>query len=252
MECSTLTASRRHSAREETLSSTYIRYVISCVGRHTHAAPYYKQLLDYLRPETGHGSYSLQAPRYYSLRKHAFHMSGGSRTPSEVAHRPPRDGPSIAILEGFPSPECISAIGANELVRPEIFIGHLDFSRTKSPSQRFFELPSLPSDRGNIIHVRLVTLGQAIFADTKLKSHAQSRIQADERCLDYESSLFNVKQYGATRFRKIHLHSSRIFSVEQMVSFSVAQRGNDAWCGTVLHLESFSGIVLTEQRRLFT
>ena len=56
-------------------------------------------------------------------------------------------------------------------------------------------------------------------------------MQADDRCLEYERQLFQVKHYGATRFRKVHVHSSKIFSVEQMVSFSVAQQENEPWCG---------------------
>lgn len=234
MEQSSTSPCRRQTSREENPSSTYTRYIKSCFHRRTDAAPYYRQLLDYLQAGAGHGNSFLQTPRYYDLKRQTFYASPGPSTPSEAARGSSRHHPSVAILEGFPSPECISAIGASELVRPELFIGHLDFSRRAPFSHPYFELPSLPSDGGNIIHVRLITLGQTLIGDTGLRSDVQSRLQADERCLEYENQLFHVKQYGATRFRKVHLHSSRIFSVEQMVSFSVAQRGNDPWCGKPL------------------
>lgn len=150
---------------------------------------------------------------------------------NEVAPGSARNHPSIAVLEGFPSPECINTIGAREMVRPELFIGHLDFSRSLSSSQRFFELPSLPSDRSNIVHVRLLALGTTMVGEGTLKSHAHNRIQADEKCLAFENQLFRGKQYGATRFRKVHLHNSQIFSLEEMVSFSVTQQENEPWCG---------------------
>lgn len=222
----------RYASREgEGYTSVYSRYIKRCFVRQVDSSLYYKQLLDYLESDVGHGSSLLQAPRYYELERRIA-SSGDVRVFNEIVpDGSARKNPFIAVLEGFPSPECISIIGANEMVRPELFIGHLDFSRSLSSSQRFFELPSLPSDCSNIIHIRLLTLGTTMVRETALKSHAHNRIQSDEKGVAFEHQLFRGKQYGATRFRKVHLHNSQIFSLEQMVSFSVTQRENEPWCG---------------------
>lgn len=216
--------------RRDCLVSSYSNYIISCFRRQHEAAPYYQQLLDFLGLGTVHGSSSLQKPRYFDLRRRV-------RPPSDHAARDDSGDrarnaqPRIVVLEGFPSPECISAIGANETVRPEVFIGHLDFSRSSTSPQRFFELPSLPSDRQNIVHIRLMTMGRTMLGDSRLKSQAENRLKANERCAAFERQLFQGRQYGATRFRKVHLHNSQVFTVEQMVSFSVSKCGPEPWCG---------------------
>ena len=221
----------RHTSREgESQASKYIGYIKRSFVRQGDSSLYYKQLLDYLESDVGHGSSLLQTPRYYELER-SIAPSGEGRVYNEITPGSARYHPSIAVLEGFPSPQSIGIIGANEMVRPELFIGHLDFSRSISSSRRFFELPSLPSDRSNAIHIRLPTLGTSVIGETALKSHLHSRIQADEKCVAFESQLFRGKHFGATRFRKVHLHNSQMFSLEQMVSFSVTQRENEPWCG---------------------
>lgn len=179
---------------------------------------------------SSNGTSNFQSPHYYELKKKAL-AGGGAGIFHESINRDPSHRPRIAVLEGFPDPGCISALGAKENIRPELFIGHLGFSRHPGSTQRYFELPALPSDRSNTIHVRLITMGQVIDADTRLKSHAASRIRADEKCVQFEKQLFEKKQYGTTRFRKVHLHNSQVFSVEQVVSFSVTQRKTQSWCG---------------------
>lgn len=202
----------------------YSSYITSCYSRQLAAGPYYQQLQDYLVTD---GSMLLQQPKCFELRREALRT--GSLTDSDLSS--PRRRPYIVVLDGFPSPQCISAIGAKEMVRPELFIGHLDFTCNRSPYRKFFELPSVPSDRRNVIHVRLISMAQTMTGDTKVKSLAQSRSQANTKCTDIEHQLFSKKQYGAPRFRKVHLHNSQTFSVEQLVSFSVTQRGNEPWCG---------------------
>lgn len=213
---------------------------MSCFTRQPDAALYYKQLLDYIIPGARqYGFPNLQQVRYYELKKKAF-SSGGHAVYSEVPPGVVRQHPCIAILEGFPSPECISTMGANDLIRSELFIGHLNFSRCASLSQRFFDLPSLPSDRSNVIHVRLVTLGQTATGETRLASYAQNRKLAEQRCLDFEKQLFREKQYGSTRFRKVHLHNTQTLSVEQMISFTVTQREGTPWTGkSISELEGY-------------
>lgn len=202
----------------------YSRYITSCYSRQPAAGPYYQQLQDYLKTD---GSPHLQKPKCFELKTEALRT--GCFTDSDLSS--PRRRPCIVVLDGFPSPQCISAIGAKEMVRPELFIGHLDFACGRPSYRKFFELPSVPSDRRNVIHVRLISMAQAMTGDTKVKSLAPCRIQADKKCTDIEQQLFSKKQYGAPRHRKVHLHDSRTFSVEQLVSFSITQRENEPWCG---------------------
>ena len=216
--------------RRESLVLSYSNYIKSCFRRQHEAAPYYKQLLDFLDPGAAHGSSSLQKPRYFDLPK-SLRRSSDHAARDDSGDRARNAQPRIAVLEGFPSPESISAIGANERVRPEVFIGHLDFSCSSTFSPEFYELPSLPSDRQNIVHIRLMTMGRTMPGDSRLKSQAENRLKANKRCTAFERRLFEGKQYGATRFRKVHLHSSQVFTVEQMVSFSVSKSGPEPWCG---------------------
>ena len=204
--------------------SIYSRYITSCYNGQLAARPYYQQLQDYLMTD---GSTLLQKLKCFEMRREA--LKTGSLTDSDLSS--PRRRPCIVVLDGFPSPQCISTIGAKEMVRPELFIGHLGFTCNRPSYRKFFELPSVPSDRRNVIHVRLISMAQTMTGDTKVKSLAQNRTQADTKCTDIEHQLFSKKQYGAPRFRKVHLHNSRTFSVEQLVSFSITQRGNEPWCG---------------------
>ena len=184
--------SRNTTGKEVGHAATYSRFVHQCFLRHPASSPYYKQLLDSLASNVSQGSSVLQAPRYFELEKGGTSL-GGITVFKEIASGSVRNHPSIAVLEGFSSPECINAIGAQEKVRPELFIGHLDFSRSPHSSRRFFELPSLPSDRSDVAHVRLLALVTTFGEEASLRSYAHERIQADEKCFAFENQLFRGK-----------------------------------------------------------
>jgi len=233
MEITNIPSSPRWTSRqEESLGSSYSLYVKSCFHYRSDLAPYYEQLLRFLELGIQHGTSHLQIPRFFELRNQPQTLPEGGLTAfKELPNGIPRQSPRIAVLEGFPSPECIGSIGAGQLARPELFIGHLDFSRDPNSLHRYFELPALPSDRSNIVHVRLITLGQSLSGVKKTDLHVRDRAAVDRECLDFENQLFRRKHYGATRFRKVHLHNTRVFSVEQIVSFSVTQQKGQPWCG---------------------
>ena len=218
--------------REELPRSIYSRYIKSCFNSRPSSGAYYKQLLDFLDSGNHLGTSHLQTPHCYEITdKSRDSTSIDCPIFKEIESSAPCSQPRIAILEGFPSPESIDTMGAEELIRPELFIGHLDFSRNEHSLQRYYELPALPSDRSNIIHVRLATLGQSFSRDTETRSYTHERMAADKKCFDFENQLFHRKHYGATRFRKVHIHNSRTVSVEQLVSFTVTQRPDQPWCG---------------------
>lgn len=145
--------------------------------------------------------------------------------------------PFLAIVEGFPSPDVISYLGAKYQLRPEVFLGHLEFERVLSQTITSFELPTLSSYRDNVVHVRLATLGRT-FRDFSLQKAISSRqAKANDHARQIEKSLFEEKRYGATRYRKVNIHNSRYFSIEQMVTFTVG-RDAQSWTGIVLFLLS--------------
>lgn len=150
---------------------------------------------------------------------------------------PSQKTPCLAIVEGFPSPEVINHLGAKYQLRPEVFLGHLEFERVLSQTITSFELPTLSSYRDNVVHVRLATLGRTSRDFSLRKTISSRQAKANDHARQIEKSLFEEKRYGATRYRKVNIHNSRYFSIEQMVTFTVG-RDAQSWTGIVLFLLS--------------
>ncbi|KAF2966572.1 hypothetical protein GQX73_g7035 [Xylaria multiplex] len=84
------------------------------------------------------------------------------------------------VTEGIPSPSTTKQLALDFQVRPELLIGHLEFDRAQNTLRASFELPAPTSRRSNLVHVR---------------------------------------SYGSTRIRRVHVHDSQHFTIEQMASF---------------------------------
>jgi hypothetical protein len=69
---------------------------------------------------------------------------------------------------------------------------------------------------------------------TDFEMLSQNRKTANAATRKYEKALFEENHFGATRIRKVNLHSSQYFSVEQLVSFSVAENVPGQWTGELL------------------
>ena len=127
-------------------ASTYTKYIRSCYCNHPESLGYYTQLVDYI--EGCRGS-QLQKPRVFDI----INVQDAS-DPYETVHFPfcsvnmdsPQTTPRFAILEGFPSPDCIAQLGAKLSLRPELFLGHLDLVPKEATQhrQRYYEIPTLP------------------------------------------------------------------------------------------------------------
>ncbi|KAJ4154993.1 hypothetical protein LMH87_000261 [Akanthomyces muscarius] len=132
-----------------------------------------------------------------------------------------RGFPSLVIVGGHLAPSTIVQLTHKYNLRPELFLGHLEIERVQNRFRTSYELPALPSQRKNIIHVRLVSLWRSPSQAAAYPAYlsAATRQRADESCLRQEKLLFENLKSGSTRFRKVHLHSSRNFSLEQVVSF---------------------------------
>lgn len=147
---------------------------------------------------------------------------------------PARHLPSLAVVEGHLSPSAVVELASQYHLRPEFFLGHLELERVQNRFRTSYELPPLPSRRGEIVHVRLPSVWRSTSSGSVYPEnlHAADRARADAASLDYEQHLFKGPKAGATRFRKVHLQNSKHFIIEQVVSFSIARRvlnGQSAW-----------------------
>jgi hypothetical protein len=207
-------------------SHAYESYIRACFHRSPSARPYYQQLLDYLAQSN---FAAVQNVQYYNLQSssldHAPLWAEG-RVPSSEC-------PQVVVLEGLPSPKCISILGTQYNVRPELFIGHLDFpSNSVSSGFKFFELPALPSQRAMVSHVRLISLGRHSSRSPQSGSQSHRREQATRVCQQWRRQQFSSNQYGSTTFREVYIHNAEYFSVEQLVSFTTIRRSDSRWSGS--------------------
>lgn len=135
--------------------------------------------------------------------------------------------PSLVVVEGHLCPETVVALGSHfNNIRPEFFLGHLELERVRNlHSRTSYELPALPSRRANIVHIRLVSLWRSdASAGIPKDLEPGERVKVDKSCRHYESQLFDSERACHTRFRKVHLHNSKHFTVEQTVSLFVVPR----------------------------
>jgi hypothetical protein len=152
--------------------------------------------------------------------------------------------PRITFVAGFPSPENLAEVGLHYEVRPELFITHLETNINDDylddppladglgSTMSFFELPQLPSSLTSVVNVRLVTLGRARDHHEPKIPNSEARKKVERKTREYQSKQFKDELYGSTRFRKVHMHNSQYFSVEQMVSFWVTGSEGRPWQGT--------------------
>jgi len=161
----------------------------------------------------------------------------------EAELRAPQDHPRITFVAGFPSPENLAEVGVHYNVRPELFITHLETnihddyligptlaSGTQAPMS-FFELPQLPSSLTSVVNIRLATLCRSRDHREPTLPSSEERQEVERRTQEYQDQQFETEQYGSTRFRKVHMHNSQYFSVEQMVSFWVNNPKGRPWQG---------------------
>jgi hypothetical protein len=207
-------------------SNAYESYIRACFRRSPSARLYYQQLLNYLARSNFAAVQNIQ---YYNLQSssldHAPFWTEG-RGPSS-------EHPQVVVLEGLPSPKCVSILGAQYNIRPELFIGHLDFpSNSATSSFKFFELPALPSQRAMVSHVRLISLGRhSKPSQSQSGSQSHRREQATRDCQQWRRQQFSGNQYGSTTFREVYIHNAEYFSVEQLVSFTTIRRPDGQWSG---------------------
>ncbi|KAK6527770.1 hypothetical protein TWF694_004750 [Orbilia ellipsospora] len=215
----------------------YLSFVKSHYRYHPESSPYYQQLLDYIS-ESHSGPYisSLQAPQTFSINSNADEIGYFGTSQEDRMRYPfrlstevlsaPMSGPRITILEGFPSPNCIATLGELLLLRAELFLGHLELEKLDRTTPRLFSEPLISLVKDNIIHITLPVLGDTKDDDFIVSMEAK-RCEAEAKMRIWTRNLRERKMYGASRFRNVHVHNNRFFSMEQLVSFTVGYRKED-------------------------
>ncbi|KAK4451998.1 hypothetical protein QBC34DRAFT_483410 [Podospora aff. communis PSN243] len=252
---------------------TYEQYeaqIKACFARWPAAAKFYQSLIHHLHTATSSGWSSLQKPTTFLLgqstgrsdrsktgsttslgsdHSNSSSISSPSPTPASRTEQI-RLGrhPHITVVEGFLAPETIGILGEWHRIRPEFFIDNLAPSKSctygseQNAEAGRCELPLLPSQRENIIHVRffsqlkLPNKGWKAQAAEALSTSPVSRLdrrrhQLETKRREYEQQLFDHRQYGVTRFRALHIHNEQSVTVEQMVSFTVKKESDKVWHG---------------------
>ncbi|KXX77254.1 hypothetical protein MMYC01_204945 [Madurella mycetomatis] len=253
-----------HHASKPLTSEGYEARIRECFRRWPNAAPFYQTLIDYLNTAFSQVFSPLQIPTTYWLGHDL-----GRRDPVEAGsppgHRPPSTQPArrfsfplvtqapatnaqwmrlppqshLTVVEGLLAPESIGTLGEMYQIRPEFFIDHLELSNDTHAAKAWkgYELPNLPSRRDNIIHVRFMSMlqvsSEAHPFSTVPARRLERRIKLENKRRAYEQRLFDLRHYGATRIRALHVHTERWLTVEQLVSFSVKREGKN-WHGLLL------------------
>ena len=187
--------------------------------------------------------YIKQLERYLCSRK-----PGDVQTPKLFEIHPEKDQPyfqpvelecdsrisKLALVEGLPSPKCLTRLGGRFYPRPELLLGHLEIERVDIQDRTSYELPTLPSRRDNIHHVKFITLARTRDPHPSAAASTGERARADQQCLLHEKRLLDNGRSGYTRIRKVNVHNTRYFSIEQTVSFTIISRTGNNWTGLLL------------------
>lgn len=219
----------------------YIQAIKSCFATNTVISPYFYQLIDYIQSESRHGHHMNPIPTAIRIRGPSDpttqSQSDGRTTQQpwgfDVSEKDVdrTQTPCLLTIEGLPSPGCVAYIGSRYRLRPEYWLGNLSFGRQNPTQSCFFELPNLPSRRDNIVQVSIPALGRRTGSSSSTHLSAKERRDAKKKLEEWDGQLFGLKKFGATRIRRLHLHDSEFFSIEQLVSFSVCVRSPDVWIG---------------------
>lgn len=211
----------------------YLHFIRTCYIRECKSSEYFQCLEVYLS-NSSHSD--LQEIKCIEVEGHGGSTTGASLAIRTVPFGSHKSTTRICVLEGFPSPDCMVDLGARYRLRPEFLLGHLEPNSWQTDRPQWYELPTVPSRRRNIIHTRVITLGrrQVVTNHVELRSYKPQRKNAAKRLRELDRCLFQQRRYGEARFRQVHVHNAKYFSVEQMISFCVAETdtcGDIPWAG---------------------
>jgi len=218
----------------------YIKFIRTCYELHPRAFRYYEELVDYISAPIDSAKITSRLPKVFQvLNSTDRQYTPGISDPRRLFAFVPCglqevvSCPRIALIEGLPSPEAISCLGATLSVPPELFLGHLELGRQQTQPQTFYELPTIPSKRQHIIRVRTISIGKNPVGSHVGQSMEQKRIATSKNSTQCERDTLKELRYGSTRIRRINLHTKSIFTFEQMISIHISSdsKSPDLWRG---------------------
>jgi len=202
----------------------YGRFIDSCYRFDPLAAAYYHQLKTYISKRQAAQDILTSELQVYKVTRpncDADIKRSLLNSLTEVVLDLDGTEADFFVLKGHPCPEAISFLGSTLRVRPELFIGHLDQASGDSERKKFYELPALPSRRCAVMHIRMITLGTSLGSQMKGFNLTEARADARKSCQSHTGDLIQNAYYGSTRFRAVDLHNCKVYTVEQLISFSV-------------------------------
>lgn len=252
-----------HSPGEELQDrGPYLALIEACYRLHPEAFAYYNRLADHIRQGTHH-SRSIQPLKAFRLRPLAStpasstssrspsftypsslllkpeNLNGDASLPSSPQPRPQphtqqwNTQPKVIVVEGFPSPWCITQLGEKWAIRPEFFIAHLPRS---NPSDHFAHVSALPSLHDNLVRVHYTTMVSLLAPAPGCAgvSLERQRVCLNNLCLWQEKALVQERRYGETLLHRLNTHKPDLYSTEQMISLTVVQSSGH-WNGKNKH-----------------
>ena len=141
----------------------------------------------------------------------------------EISHQA-----GLAFLTGHTTPEWLNAVGGAFDVDPLHVLEHLSFRPTIRLST--FAFPCLPSSSTSIVHLNIPTIGHIEPSMPRYRSEEIQKLRREcSAKLREQSRAWDSNQAsGAAVLRRLYLHSSNTFTLEQEITVSFVQNG-DGW-----------------------
>jgi hypothetical protein len=144
-----------------------------------------------------------------------------------VGHPRPENGSGqLIFLSGFPISKWLKVVGSQYGIDPEFFRRHMEF---KIPTEKFFDLPSLPSSNDNLLKLSITTIG------LHTRTTSRKETGADDLRKHWEG-VKSRDRVGESIVRRFNWHFDRYFSIEQHLSICVVPQREGGWtCKYTLH-----------------
>jgi hypothetical protein len=147
-------------------------------------------------------------------------ISGQWQLQQLVAHPRPQTGTGqLIFLRGFPTHDWLKVVGSQHGIDPEFFRRHMEF---RIPTEKFFDLPGLPSSDDNLLRLSITTVG--LHTPT---TSSKARGTGDLKKHWEATKTRNV--VGESIVRRFSWHFDRYFSIEQHLSICVVPKHEGGW-----------------------
>ncbi|PPJ52981.1 hypothetical protein CBER1_10951 [Cercospora berteroae] len=144
---------------------------------------------------------------------------------------------ALVFLGGYQSPEWLNAVGAAFHLDPAVLDEHLEY-RAPFARRDLYTSPSLPSTVDGLVKLRYFTIGvREHSAHTAKRGNVSVlRTQANDDMDRYLIHLYEERDVkpGDSIARRYHVHSPRIYSIEQQITIGIQRSAGGGWLGVTL------------------